>query len=391
MTAIETFHANSVTAVAAPPPVPAQSAPATKTFPTVTTLILIAMGLIFSAEVVFGVEPSSGAFRPGVTTLMAFGGLQYSLVVDQGQWFRLFSAPLLHLEVTHVVINGVVLLYAGRVLEVMIGRLWFAAVFIIGGIAGCGVSLVTNAHNIVSVGASGAIMAVLAATYALAFHYDSDSQRSTIQINALRLLIPSLIPLGVNFSASATDYGAHFGGTIAGTIMGLILLAIWSRRDAMPALPRVATAIVALGLLATSYSVAANAHGYRIYNMKRLLIPAADIPKESTAIIAKAPELLKRYPRDPRAHLYEAVALVQDRNLEGAEQQMRAGLSEEDILLTLLVPTAKTHLQSYLALILTDEHRKEEAREFAKAGCLNTSAPLHTALVKAGLCEIPNS
>ena len=62
---------------------------------------------------------------------------------------------------------------------------------------------------------------------------------------------------------------------------------------------------------------------------------------------------MRQYPRDPRAHLYQAMALVQARNLQGAEQQMRLALSEPDIF-TLLVPTAKPHLQSYLALILTD-------------------------------------
>jgi hypothetical protein len=50
-----------------------------------------------------------------------------------------------------------------------------------------------------------------------------------------------------------------------------------------------------------------------------------------------------------------------------------------------------TPLESYLALILTDEHRKDEAATFAKAGCLDTSATLHAALVKAGLCETPKS
>lgn len=390
MTTIEN-HASSVTTAPVPAPLAAQSDAATKVFPAATAIILATMGLIFFAEVLFGVEPWSGAFRPGVTTLMAFGGLQYPLVVDQGQWYRLFSAPLLHLDATHILINGLVLWYGGRVLEAMIGRLWFAAVFIIGGIAGGGASLAGNAHNIVSVGASGAIMAVLAATYVLALHFEPGSRRSTIQNNALRLLIPSLIPLGVSFSGSAVDYHAHFGGAIAGTAMAAMLLAIWSSRDAMPALPRVAAAIVTLGFLATIYSAAANANTYRIYNMTQLLIPMAEIPKDVPAIVAKASGLVKQYPDDPRSHLYQAIALVQAKDLAGAEQQIRVGLADKDKLRLLFTPVTRTHLESYLALILTDEHRKDEAMEFAKAGCRTASAPLHTALVKAGLCEMPKS
>lgn len=146
MTTIESFHTGSVPT---PPPLPVQSTAApVSTFPVVTSIILIAIGVIFAAEVVLGVEPWSGAFQPGVTTLMAFGGLQYPLVVDQGQWYRLLSAPLLHLDISHVLINGVVLWYSGRVLESMIGRSWFAAVFIVGGIAGSLMSLAVNAHNV---------------------------------------------------------------------------------------------------------------------------------------------------------------------------------------------------------------------------------------------------
>jgi rhomboid protease GluP len=385
MTSIESYHTGSL---ATPPPLPVQStAVPASVFPVVTAVILIAMGVIFSAEVMFGVEPWSGAFEPGVTTLMAFGGLQYPLVVDQGQWYRLLSAPLLHLDISHVLINGVVLWFSGRALENMIGRSWFAVVFIIGGIGGGLMSLAVNAHNVVSVGVSGAIMALLAARCVLAFHYESRSQRQAIQSNALWLLIPSLIPHGASHSAAATDYGAHFGGAITGVIMAAMLLACWRSRDATPSLPRVAGTIVALGLFAASYSAAANAHEYRIYNLQRLLIPSAEIPRDFAAIVARAPALFKQYPRDPRARFYQAVALVQAKDLAAAEAQMRIALTEQDILRVLLVPTAKGHLQAYLALILIDEHRKEEGRELAKAGCLDSSESLQPALLESGLCD----
>jgi rhomboid protease GluP len=391
MTTIESFHGDPAP-IAAAPTVPAQPIAAlTLVFPAVTAALLVLMGLIFAAEISLGVQPWSKAFQPGVLTLMAFGGLQYPLVVDQGQWYRLLSAPLLHLDIFHILINGLVLCYAGRILETMIGRMWFAAVFVIGGIGGGLMSLALNAHNIVSVGASGAIMAVLAATLVLGFHYEAGSERYGLQYNALRLLVPSLIPLGTGSHASAVDYGAHFGGAIAGLVMAAILLAIWRKRDATPALRPVAVVIVALGLFATGYSARANFDEYHVYNLQRFLIPAAEIPKDFRTTIAKAPDLVKRYPRDPRARLYNAIALVQVSDLAGAEKEMRIGLSEQDILRVLLTPASKKHFESYLALILFDEHRKDEAIEYAKAGCLSTSASLHPNLIKLGLCETARS
>jgi rhomboid protease GluP len=388
VTTIESFHRASVPAVPVRPALVIPTTQMTTGIPIVTTIILIAMGLIFSAELAFGVDPWSGMFQSTVTTLMAFGGLQYWLVVEQGQWYRLLSAPLLHLDITHILLNGIVFWYAGRVLENMIGRLWFAAVFIVGGIGGGLMSLLINSHNLVSVGASGAIMAVLAANIVLAFHYDSGSQRSTMQQNALRLLIPSLIPLGVSHGASTIDYGAHFGGAIAGAIVAAVLLSIWRNCDSKPSLPRVAFAIVVMGLLATSYSTAAIAYTYPKYTLQRLLIPAAEIPQGSVAIAANAPELLKKYPRDPRARLYQAITLADANDLPAAEAQMRAGLAEKDILDVLMVHGSRAELQGFLALILADENRRGEAKEFARAGCMDPLINLNSILSKAGLCDI---
>jgi rhomboid protease GluP len=388
MTTIEASQAGSQSEA-----LPAEStgSPA-KTFPVVTSLILAAIVLLFLAELIFGVEPGRGAFKPAVSTLLAFGGQQYQLTIGSGQWHRLFTAPLLHLDLVHIVLNGIVLWCAGRVLEAMIGRLWFASVFIIGGLAGGAMSLAVNAHNLVSVGASGAIMAVLSATWVLAFHYDAGKARSEMQSKALQLLIPSLIPIG--FGATKIDFGAHFGGAIGGAVIAGILLAIWPRNDSMPALRRVAAAIVVLGLVATGYAASATANGYRAFGLKRLLIPVAEIPHDDATMYARSAELLKKYPRDPRARHYAAMSLVKAKDLAGAEQQMRIGLAEEDILSLMLAPTAKPYLKSYLALIQYDQNRKDEARESAKAACQSTSPVLASTrerLIKFGLCEVPKS
>ena len=386
-----TTEAPQVGSQSAALPSKSAGAPA-KTFPLVTCFILAAIVLFFLAELIFGVEPDRSAFRPAISTLLALGGLQYQMAVVGGQWHRLFTAPLLHVDLVHIVLNGTVLWCAGRVLEAMIGRWWFASVFVIGGLAGGAMSLAVNAHNIVSVGASGAIMAVLSATLVLAGHYDAGEARLEMQGKVLQLLIPSLIP--ISLGATKIDFGAHFGGAIGGAIVGGILLAIWSKHDTIPALRRVAAAIVVLGLLATGYAACATADGYRAFGLKRLLIPAAEIPKDDATMHARSAELLKKYPRDPRARHYAAMSLVKAKDLAGAEQQMRIGLAEEDILRMMLTPTAKPYFQSYLALILYDENRKDEAKESARAACQSTSPVLASTrerLIKFGLCETPKS
>ena len=78
MTTIEASHTGS-TPDAPTPTVPAEPIAAPSVFPAVTAILLATMGLIFAAEISFGVQPWSSAFQPGVVTLMAFGGLQYPL------------------------------------------------------------------------------------------------------------------------------------------------------------------------------------------------------------------------------------------------------------------------------------------------------------------------
>ena len=68
--------------------------------PYLTFAMLAALIVIFAAEIVFGIGPWTKVLEPELATRVAFGGLQYPLVVDREQWYRLFSAPLLHANVS---------------------------------------------------------------------------------------------------------------------------------------------------------------------------------------------------------------------------------------------------------------------------------------------------
>ena len=65
-------------------------------FPWLTCAILAALIGVFAAELVYGIGDWTKALQPTIATLVAFGGLSRPLVVQAGEWYRLFSAPLLH-------------------------------------------------------------------------------------------------------------------------------------------------------------------------------------------------------------------------------------------------------------------------------------------------------
>ncbi len=206
-----------------------------RTFPWVTTGLVISLALVFAAEVRAPVTPADGALQPSTSTLVAYGGLSRSLLLDRGEWFRLVTAPFLHGNLRHVLFNALALVWAGWLLERLVGRWWFAAVYASGALGGGLVSASLDPPNIVGVGASGAIMALFAATFVLSFHYPGSAARSRLQAGSLRVLIPTLVNVGGTAGILKVDVWAHAGGTLAGGVIGLVLLRLWAPRTPRPA------------------------------------------------------------------------------------------------------------------------------------------------------------
>src|SRR5207237_4926866 len=115
----------------------------------------------------------------------------------------------------------------------LVGRAWLFALFFIGTLGGSLMSLAINPADVVSVGASGAIMGLLAAALVLALRFPAGPQRTAIHMGLLRVFIPSLIPLAVH-SGERIDFAAHLGGDLVGWLIGAILLISWPRPAARP-------------------------------------------------------------------------------------------------------------------------------------------------------------
>lgn len=226
--------------------------------PWLTLALLGVLVAIFALEIQFAVQSSSGlSLSPA--SLFAFGGLSRSAVLSGGEWYRLFTAPLLHANLPHIVGNGVALVWGGWLLERLVGRLWFFAFFSVGALGGSLLSLAVMPANMISVGASGALMGLFAALFVGSFRLASGSDgRVRLQVNSLRILIPSLLPLFSSTSIGHIDYGAHFGGALSGAAMAALLLKHWPQTARLPQLRPVAIGIAASGgiLFAASAGIA---------------------------------------------------------------------------------------------------------------------------------------
>ena len=369
-----------------------QVAPPNLTFPIVASALMALLCAVFAAEIACGIGPTTDLLRPTIATLVAFGGLSRSLVVQSGEWYRLLSAPFLHADAAHLAFNMVGLYLAGRSLESLVGRAWFAATYAIGALGGSCLSVLLNPPNIVSVGASGAIMSLFAATLVTSFRFPPGVLRTKLRTNALYILLPSLLPLASVLQNSRNltkvDYGAHFGGAIGGAIVGLVLLRIWPRNEALPGFRQVAAAIAITGVVALVYPAISVLQSYQAVAFTTQLIPSDKLPRTSTEMRARATQLMAQYPNDPRPHFIRAADLLDANDPAGAEREARAGLAKEDLWRRILAPQLADHLRVILAMAISGD-RLDEALQTARPACAAIKdGPMRKLLDDRKLCGL---
>uniref|UniRef100_A0A7S0K8Y3 rhomboid protease n=1 Tax=Cafeteria roenbergensis TaxID=33653 RepID=A0A7S0K8Y3_CAFRO len=136
------------------------------------------LGYLIMAGCVFGmvysfylnnweVEPLSVNFMvgPGLQALIEAGAKDTSLIVQGGEWWRLFTPMWLHAGIIHLVANMSVLLRFGWPMEKEAGWHRLGPVYFLGGILGSLASAVFL-PSLLSVGASGACFAIIGAEWA---------------------------------------------------------------------------------------------------------------------------------------------------------------------------------------------------------------------------------
>lgn len=227
--------------------------------PWLTWAMLMGFCVVYYLEFRLAVLPGSG-WEPRPETLVAMGGLNRHLV-QSGEWYRVLTAAFLHGNLTHLAGNAVAFVFAAYALEWLVGRAWMFCIFMIGAVAGSLVSMYLAPPGMVGVGASGAIMALLAALLTLGLRLPRGRVRTWALVNVVRSIIPALIP-GNGLATLRIDYGAHLGGAVAGAAIGLLVWLVWRRDQPEPPLRGVAGLVAVVGLLALVASVWMAAQNY---------------------------------------------------------------------------------------------------------------------------------
>ena len=184
------------------------------------TILLAAINVI-----VFFFFTSQGMTEDGLF-LLEHGAMYVPRIMEDEDYYRLFSSMFLHFGFEHLMNNMVTLVLLGWNLEIEIGKFKFLVIYILSGLGGNFLSAwyeLWTADYSISAGASGAIFGVIGALLYVAMR-----NRGRIgDISGRGIVFMIILSLYYGFTSSGVDNLAHIGGLITGFVLGILLY--WKR------------------------------------------------------------------------------------------------------------------------------------------------------------------
>ncbi len=176
------------------------------------------MALIAINVIVYLIEVAGGGGGLGISSQRVYdvGGF-FGPSVAEGDWWRLITSGFVHVSVTHILFNMVLLFFLGRLLEPALGTPRFVALYFASLLAGS-LGVMVLDPNTLSAGASGAIFGLAGAAFVIA-------RGRGIDALAAELGFLIVINLVITFSLSNISVGAHLGGLIGGAVCALAIVA----------------------------------------------------------------------------------------------------------------------------------------------------------------------
>ena len=180
------------------------------------TGVLIAVNIILFllAEIISGSTLDT-------SVLVTWGGA-YVPYLEEGQYWRLLTSMFMHSGIRHLLNNMLLLYVLGAVLEDLLGSLRFAALYLLGGL-GAGAAAwqyyLSRGEMVVSVGASGAVFAVMGALLFIVIYH-----RGRVRGLSLRqMMVMLLFSLYFGFTSADVSNIAHIAGLIIGFVLAVPL------------------------------------------------------------------------------------------------------------------------------------------------------------------------
>ncbi|HSF42261.1 MAG TPA: rhomboid family intramembrane serine protease, partial [Thermoanaerobaculia bacterium] len=241
-------------------------------------------------------------------SLLAFGA-NSSVLVRDGEWFRLATGNLLHAGLFHLAVNLMSLLALGRILEPLLGKARFLVIFLGSALAGAAGSALVGNH-LLSVGASTGIAGLIGALGVAEQRWpDFFGRRPSWKIWLSLVFFWTLLPGSI---FPNIDNHAHVAGFLAGL---LLALACTEPGDPLPLRGRHRPLFNLLAALLVGLFAVAGAVVVRHWGDPGRDLEAAarllDAPETPPELVNEAAWLLAASPDAGRPRLEKALAAME--------------------------------------------------------------------------------
>jgi membrane associated rhomboid family serine protease len=135
--------------------------------------------------------------------------------VSDGAWWQLLTSVFTHEQALHIGFNMLALYFLGPMLENVLGRWRFLALYLVSGITGSAAVMLFSASNGQSLGASGAIFGLMGALAVIALKVRGQVQSILMWIG---------LNLAFTFTVSGISWQAHIGGLVGGAVLGAAMV-----------------------------------------------------------------------------------------------------------------------------------------------------------------------
>ena len=188
----------------------------------------VTAGLILLNILVFLIVEFTGSSQ-NTMHMLDCGAAFTPMIIQGGEYYRLFTCMFLHFGIEHLLNNMLVLFVLGSRLEQAIGKIKFLLIYLIGGVLGNVISLLIELRTqdfAVSAGASGAMLIrVSGAVFAVmgAMIYIVIRNKGWLgDLSMRQILVMAAFSLYFGFASTGVDNTAHVGGMVSGFFLAVI-------------------------------------------------------------------------------------------------------------------------------------------------------------------------
>lgn len=178
--------------------------------------------IIIAGEILFWVFLNLTGSTLDAGFMVEHGAMYPTLLIEEGDWWRLFTACLLHFDAGHLFGNMFAQYFMGNILLQAVNGWKFALIYFLSGVAGNVLSYnieIMTGNFSVSAGASGAIYGIMGAIFMVVIKNGGRFRGVTLK----RMALATVIYILYGFSSPGVDAWAHLGGLIAGFLANGLL------------------------------------------------------------------------------------------------------------------------------------------------------------------------